>query len=200
MNTHKRSPSRVSWRHREGEKMDAYVRRSQNMNVLEWVVVLYALWAMVLDLTRGRISNGYLIFGWAVGLTKMLILVPLPDSLLQFIGGALLPIILLCILFYFRMMGAGDIKLLSVLGGMLGIRASLSLLVCSFLAGAILSIGILTVHRSWSRRFRFFAHYVYNYKATGIRVPYPTKSIGLDSLHFAVPVFMAVLLWKGGAF
>lgn len=170
------------------------------MKVLEWIVVLYALWAMVLDLTRGRISNGYLIFGWAVGLAKMLICLPFPYGLLQFAGGALLPIVLLFILFYFRMMGAGDIKLLSVLGGMLGLRASLSLLVCSFLAGAILSIGILTYRRSWSRRFRLFAHYVHNYRMTGVRIAYPVKRFSSDCMHFAVPVFAAVLLWKGGAF
>lgn len=169
------------------------------MNVLEWLVVLYAFWAMILDLARSKIGNQYLIFGWLVGAVMAFIRAGaggLPD----YLGGAILPIILLFILFYFRMMGAGDIKLLSVLGGMVGIRASVSLLICSFLAGAILSIGILTYRKSWSRRFRFLIRYVHNYMVTGLCVPYRPEKINRDSLHFALPVFAAVLMWKGGWF
>lgn len=169
------------------------------MNALEWLVVLYAFWAMILDLARSKIGNQYLIFGWLVGAVMAFIRAGtggLPD----YLGGAILPIILLFILFYFRMMGAGDIKLLSVLGGMVGIRASVSLLICSFLAGAILSIGILTYRKSWSRRFRFLIRYVHNYMVTGLCVPYRPEKLNRDSLHFALPVFAAVLMWKGGLF
>ncbi|MCQ2509459.1 MAG: prepilin peptidase [Lachnospiraceae bacterium] len=169
------------------------------MNVLEWMPVLYAFWAMILDLTRSRISNRYLIVGWAAGAAATM-LYPFPAGQLQFLGGALLPILLLFLLFYFRMMGAGDIKLLSVLGGMLGLRASLSLLICSFVIGAVISVGILTVRGSWFRRFRFFYRYVYNYRVTGVRIPYRPKVVSKDELHFAIPVFIAVLLWKGGVF
>lgn len=169
------------------------------MNMLEWLVVLYAFWAMILDLTRSRISNRYLLFGWAVGMVMAFLHSP-PSGLIQFFGGAMLPILFLFILFYYRMIGAGDIKLLSVLGGMVGIRASLYLMICSFLAGGILSIGILTIRNSWSRRFRFFIHYVQNYTVTGVRIPYRPSSSGKENLHFAIPVFAAVLLWKGGAF
>lgn len=169
------------------------------MYLMEWLVVLYAFWAMVLDLTRSKISNQYLIFGWIVGAVMALIrsgVGGLPD----YLGGALLPILLLFVLFYFHMMGAGDIKLLSVLGGMMGIHTSIALLICSFAAGAIFSVGILTYRRSWSRRFRFLTRYVHNYMVTGLCIPYRSEKINRDSLHFALPVFVAVLLWKGGVF
>lgn len=169
------------------------------MDLLEWLVVLYAFWAMILDLARSRISNQYLLFGWAVGIVEILAF-SFPQGLLQFLGGALLPIVLLFILFYFRMMGAGDIKLLSVLGGMIGVRSSLNLIICSFIVGAIFSIGLLFYRRSWSKRFRFLSHYIHNFIMTGIRIPYRATTGGIENLHFAVPVFVAVVLWKGGVF
>ncbi len=170
------------------------------MDILEWLVVLYAFLAMIMDLTRSRISNRYLLLGWGFGAAEAVLLYPFPAGVLQYLGGALLPVLLLFILFYYRMLGAGDIKLLSALGGMLRVRASLSLLLWSFLAGGILAAGILTVTGSWTRRFRFFYRYIQNYRTTGIRIPYRPKKPDRENLHFAVPVFAAVLLWKGGVF
>lgn len=169
------------------------------MSVMEWLVVLYAFGAMLLDLKTRKIDNRYLIAGWAAG-GIIALLQPFSGGLLRYLGGALLPVLLLYILFYYRMMGAGDIKLLSVLGGMLGIRSSIFLLICSFLAGGILAAVVLTVTGAWARRFRFFVRYVKNYRATGIRVPYRPKASRRAYLHFSLPVFAAVLLWKGGVF
>ncbi|MDO4616389.1 MAG: prepilin peptidase [Lachnospiraceae bacterium] len=169
------------------------------MNVLEWWIVAFGFGAMLQDLLRSRISNRYLITGWLAGATAAF-LSPSPEGILRFMGGALLPIVLLFLLFRFRMIGAGDIKLLSALGGMVGIQASLWLLVSSFLIGGLLAVGILTVNRSWFRRFRFFYRYVQNYRTTGIRIPYRPEKHGGEHLHFAVPVFAALLLWKGGVF
>lgn len=167
------------------------------MELFEWLVVAYALVAMIMDLTRRRISNWYLIFGWAAG-AAIQFFDSSPIRWLNYLGGSLLPIILLYIFFYYRMMGAGDVKLLSVLGGMTGLAMVFPLILFSFLAGGIISIGIMTYRRSWSKRFRFFYRYFYNYRMTGIRVPYRAEEGCKDVLHFAVSVFCAVLAWKGG--
>ncbi|MDO4490647.1 MAG: prepilin peptidase [Lachnospiraceae bacterium] len=165
----------------------------------EWIAVGYALLAMLQDLSGRRISNWFLLAGWLSG-GVLALGQSLPGGLLQYLGGALLPLVLLFILFYFRMMGAGDIKLLSVLGGFLGIQASLSLLIGSFLAGAVISVVLLSVTGSWFRRFRFFYRYVCNYRATGLRIPYRPEGGSIAEVHFAVPVFVAVVLLKGGVF
>lgn len=169
------------------------------MEWVGWLVVLYAFAAMVMDLAKRRISNWYLLFGWAAGAVVQFF-GSSSNWWVNYLGGVLLPIFLLFILFYFRMMGAGDLKMLSVLGGMTGFSTALPLILCSFVFGSIISIGILTFRKSWSRRFRFFYRYCRNYIMTGIRVPYRPQQGGLEEVHFAVPVFLAVLAWKGGLF
>ncbi len=169
------------------------------MTVLEWWVVLYALLAMLQDLFKSKISNRFILTGWAAGAAAAC-LYPSSEGIWQFLGGAAVPVLLLFVLFYFRMIGAGDIKLLSVLGGMVGIRASLGVLISSFLIGGVLAAVLMTVRKSWGRRFRFFLRYVQNYNTTGIRIPYRPEISGSEGMHFAVPVFAAVLLWKGGLF
>ena len=49
--------------------------------------------------------------------------------------GLLLPCVLLFPLFYFRMLGAGDIKLFSGLGIFLGVTAVFKLILCSSFSG-----------------------------------------------------------------
>ncbi len=168
------------------------------MNLWDWMIILYAFLAMLQDLIKDRISNGFLLAGWAAGAAGALVLQPFPRGLAAFAGGALLPLVLLFLLFYFRMMGAGDIKLLSVLGGFTGIRGSLAILAGSFLIGGALSAVRLTADRAWVGRFRFFFRYVQNYRITGLRIPYRPAERGRESLHFAIPVFAALLLWRGG--
>ncbi len=169
------------------------------MEAIRWMVVLYALAAMIMDLKGNRISNRFLLTGWAAGALLSCSQI-WQNTIWQYLTGAALPVVLLFVLFYYRMLGAGDIKLLSVLGGVMGIRASLYLVVWSFLIGGLLATGVLTVRRIWAKRFRFFIRYVQNYRTAGIRIPYRPRIQGKENLHFAISVFAAVLLWKGGVF
>ena len=50
--------------------------------------------------------------------------------------GLLLPCVLLFPLFYFRMLGAGDIKLFSGLGIFLGVTAVFKLILCSIIGNS----------------------------------------------------------------
>ena len=72
----------------------------------------------------------------------------------------LLPLLLLFPLFLFRMMGAGDIKLLSVLGGLLGTGTILRSMICSFLLGALLSFAFLMACGNLSERLSYFLRYI----------------------------------------
>ena len=72
-------------------------------------MVLTGVAAVLCDLDKGKIPNGLILlalaagFGWQVSMYGA-------AGLLHFLGGMMLPVLLLGGLFYFRMMGAGDIK------------------------------------------------------------------------------------------
>ena len=121
-----------------------------------------------------------------------------------FLFGMLFPILALYILFYFHMLGAGDIKLLSAVGGFLGVPAILKCMIVSFLSGAVLSIGIILVCGNLPQRLTKFFNYFQTYftkrkyqKKTE-PVPYYDGKWGMECIHFSVPVLMGVLLWIGG--
>ena len=80
-----------------------------------------------------------------------------------FLFGMLFPILALYILFYFHMLGAGDIKLLSAVGGFLGVPAILKCMIVSFLSGAVLSIGIILVCGNLPQRLTKFFNYFQTY-------------------------------------
>lgn len=81
--------------------------------------VIAAGCAVLMDLRTMKVDNGWLLFCTLLGL-----LMQITESGIQGLGfwctGLGFPIILLGALFWFRMLGAGDIKLLSVIGGMIG--------------------------------------------------------------------------------
>lgn len=72
----------------------------------------------------------------------------------------LLPAFVLLPFFALRMLGAGDIKLLAALGGVLGARAACVLLAASFLVSGTLGVGILVVKKSFRRRFEALGQYL----------------------------------------
>jgi len=66
------------------------------------------------------------------------------DSLL----GIIVPFLLLIVLYALRMLGAGDVKLFSAIGAVLGVRAALWIMAYSFLAGGVIALIILIINRN----------------------------------------------------
>lgn len=75
--------------------------------------------AALMDIQRAKVDNGWLLFCVLVSLFTRIWKMDV-SSLETWICGLLVPILILGILFIFRMLGAGDIKLLSVIGSMIG--------------------------------------------------------------------------------
>ena len=76
--------------------------------------------AVFQDLRKGIISNVLILFGFLGGAVFQLIRLG-GSGLILFFGSAVFPVLLFSILYYFRMIGAGDIKLMGVVTGFLGV-------------------------------------------------------------------------------
>lgn len=121
-----------------------------------------------------------------------------PPGLLAFAGGVLLPLLLLGILHYFRMLGAGDIKLLMMSGGFFGTAGSLKCICLSFLAAGALSLAVLVKHRILRRRLNYFVQYIINFRQGGKWTPYIQEREDPAYLHFSIPVLIGSLPLTGG--
>ncbi|NMB33492.1 MAG: prepilin peptidase [Clostridium sp.] len=87
------------------------------------------------------------------------------DSLL----GIVIPFVLLIILYALRMLGAGDIKLFSAVGAVMGWQAIIWIMIYSFLAGGCIAVFVIGVNKNAKKRF---AH-IFNY----LKCTFLTRSI-----------------------
>ena len=128
--------------------------------------------AVFQDLKRGIISNTLIFTGLFGGLIFQLFRLG-GWGLVFFLGSAAFPILLLAFLYYFRMIGAGDIKLLAVLGGFLGIRDML-------------------------QRFQYLAGYVFAFVQKREWRPYRQKEDKSGEFPLSVPIALSICLFMSG--
>lgn len=110
--------------------------------------------------------------------------------------GTIFPIIILFFLFFFKMLGAGDIKLFSVIGGICGIRFLCAVIIVSFLAGAVLSVVKMFQWKQTQIRFLYFLKYVTEVLETRKRIPYyqPERDGTKCVIRFSVAIGIAVCI------
>lgn len=96
------------------------------------------------------------------------------------------------------MMGAGDIKLMAVMGGILGSCGILKGMFCAFILGAVLSLAFLISCGNLQERFSYFFHYLKVCKEKHCPVPYRRQGAQAENLHFTVPILLGIMLYAGG--
>ncbi len=92
------------------------------------VISAMAVW---MDFRDASVDNGWILFSFVTGFLIQITERGLKGGAI-FLTGVAVPIILLGILFVFRMLGAGDIKLLCALGGIMdhGQSQNVSFILC----------------------------------------------------------------------
>ena len=161
------------------------------------ILIVFVTVAVCMDLNRERIDNYWIGIGWIFGCVHQVMQNGL-NGIGMFFAGAAIPVFLLYLLFWFRMLGAGDIKLLSVAGGFMGPLSSLICVGLSFVFGAIISIAILILCGNLMPRLRYFAEYISQFSMTKRWIPYIRKGPHMENLHFSIPILMSVLMYVGG--
>lgn len=155
--------------------------------------------AVLMDLQMAQVENGWILFSMTTAFLWRFMqegMRGIPDYVL----GMLLPLAALGCLFYFRMLGSGDIKLFCALGCVMGPSAIGKCIICSFVLGAVISLAILIFYGSFLTRILYFIRYFHNFFRTGEVTPYCRKGMTLENFHFTVPVFMSVMLYAGGVY
>lgn len=107
--------------------------------------------AVVTDLRECRICNRLIALGLFLGLIFH-ILGEGSIGIVHFLVNISIPVILLFLLFQLRVLGAGDIKLLSVVGGFLEMRQLIAVMVAAFLAAATIGMGKLLYQRIFTEK------------------------------------------------
>ena len=127
--------------------------------------------ALISDIKTYKIKNNIVYPFIILGLLTCLYSNGLEGVKESFIG-ILLPILLLFLFYLLRMLGAGDIKLFSAIGAIMGSRFVLYTIIYSILSGGIISLGILIVRRNGRKRLAYLLRYLKVSFSTCTIMPY----------------------------
>lgn len=165
----------------------------------EWLAFFAAAGAVWMDLRMQKVRNWFILAGLAAGFIYHLAAEGL-RGMIGFSAGVFCPVLLLGVLFLAGALGAGDIKLFAVLGGIMGVRQVLQCMLWAFLFGGALSIIIFLSDGGIFGRLAYFMQYFQSLFITKQIRPYREDKFHGSYIHFTVPVFMSVLLYMGGIF
>lgn len=163
------------------------------------VLLFYVFGAMLMDLRRMRIDNRWIIFGWAAGLIYRLFIGGV-SALPGFFLACILPIALFWLLFICGMLGAGDIKLLSVICGVSGVTRGLYCIACAIASGALISCLLLLYHGNALERARYFFGYLQKAVRQRQIEVYRKPGMRAENMHFSVAIFISVLIGVCGVY
>jgi len=148
--------------------------------------------ACISDLQDHKIKNPIILTGYAAGFWYIIFRQGVP-GIPVFLCRALLPIALFYILFLIGVLGAGDIKLFSVLSIFLTLNETGTLIILSFVLGAIGALLKMCITNELLARIAYFSNYAS--LCIGQRKLLPYQRIGKNSIiHFSVPIFISFII------
>lgn len=130
------------------------------------------------DLRRSRIPNWWISIGVVSFVTAQFIRAPsggLPEFgllMASFLLRIAAFVLVLFPLFLFRMMGAGDIKVMALMGGYLGIFHGITAIFYGLAASAVWSLLYMIHKKIFKKRIIYFLLYVSRFIKTGQILPY----------------------------
>jgi Flp pilus assembly protein, protease CpaA len=163
------------------------------------LVLIMAFIGVCMDLSNEKIANVAITIFIFIGLIYQTSMHGLL-GIWEYLKGAGIPLLLLFILFIFRMLGPGDIKLLSALGGIMGVGAIMCCIIISFIFGAILSAAILISCGNLKERLRYLAEYITRTLQTKKITAYYKSGMPIENFHFSIPILMSIILYAGGIY
>lgn len=150
--------------------------------------------AVAQDICSGRVSNRLILLGLLIGLICK-VQEDEARGIYLFLRNVSVPVILFYLLFLMRVLGAGDIKLFSMIGGILTIEELLLCIWYSFIIGGILSLLYLLRDKHGWKKLKYAWDYLLCVCRYQKIVPYELpEEIPKSKMAFSVAIFLG---WIG---
>lgn len=153
--------------------------------------------AVATDVTSGRIRNRLIALGimtgfffqiWESGIKGLFL------SVIQII----IPVIVLFLLFLMHALGAGDIKLFSMIGSIWNLEVLGYCIVWSFLTGAVLSLIKLIYQKNLISRLNYFFRYAGRCLEAKRLLNYREPSDGKqNTIYFSIAILAGFIITMG---
>ncbi len=152
--------------------------------------------AVIQDLQSMKISNRLIITGLVLSLVFG-IFSGRTSQILYILLNIFFPVIVLYILYLTGVLGAGDIKLFSVIGGFTDFHILTRCMLAAFIAGAVISAVRLLHNRSLKRSLMRAFLYMQGLFG-GQLCSYREFSDEDNRMHFSVAIWIGLLIAKAG--
>lgn len=164
-----------------------------NKEVIKMIVVyMLLLIAVGMDLRSMRISNRLILVGLLLSFIQRVFC----NGMGGFLTGIVLislPVILLYLLFLVGALGAGDIKLFSLIGGFIQLKELMWCIIFAFLFGAIFSLMKMLYLGTFLRSMGHVSRYVRDI-FQGERQVYQPESLEDGRIHFSIAILCGFIL------
>ncbi|MBO5373506.1 MAG: prepilin peptidase [Lachnospiraceae bacterium] len=149
--------------------------------------------AVAQDIRSGKISNRLIAAGCMIGFFVQLIEYQI-SGVYYFLRNISVPVILLYLLFQMRVLGAGDIKLFSMIGSILTIQELYRCMMIGFLASGIGAGFCLVFRKNWRLHLIHAVHYLYTlFKNKEVSSYIPLEEAETWKFAFSVPILFGVI-------
>lgn len=153
-------------------------------------ILFLAAWS---DMKNKKVSNFLILLGIGFGFTfevhenKLI-------GVWYFIRNISYPIIILYLLFLMHALGAGDIKLFSVISSFMGIKAVTICILISIFIGGFLSLIKIVKFRKEYKLWEFY-YYLKDLLILKKIKPYDLTRNSQNTICFTIPIFLSCLIY-----
>ncbi len=150
-----------------------------------------------------RIPNGFVLLGTVTGIAASFLS---GRGLSDTLASMLIAFLLMYPLYMIGALGAGDVKLLILVGSFHAAGESVVIMAGAFVIGAGFSIVKLAVEKNGMERFRYFFSYLADilrtrhWKIYGEDLKQDYHTYCKNKIHFAVPILLSTVCRIGGIF
>jgi prepilin peptidase CpaA len=162
------------------------------------VLTLYAILivAVVQDLKYMRISNRLIVVGLMLSVAFGIFLGGMP-RLTDILLNISFPVVVLYLLYLLGVLGAGDIKLFSVVGGFTNFKTLTSCMLTAFVVAAALSVGKMLYNRNLGVSLFKGQLFVKEVLQGNISSYRKTRAEERNLIHFSVAILVGLVLVRG---
>jgi len=170
------------------------------MRIGSWIVIYVSLLvlfvAVVSDLCSGKIPNRWICVGFAAA-GVLMVWPGLSFGWTGFLSGLAIPLLIGWIPFRMGALGAGDVKLMMVIGCLNGGREIIYCIFLSFLLAAGISLGRLLSLRQFKNSLISCIRYFQGIFLQRKIALYPERGQKGHTIHFSMAIFGGYVMWLG---
>ena len=164
------------------------------------VLVALLVAAAVIDWRTYRIPNWLTVGGMVFGLIYNTVSVqPWHDGLLGALAGLGVGLVILLPLYALRVMGAGDVKLMAMVGAIVGLPDIVHAALYSLIVGGIAAVGFALYHRAFRRMTTNVMDIVQSMAFAAIAGNRPTPALAgrasIGKLPYGVSIAGGTIAW-----